>query len=437
MAELKNIRIAKSGVYKYAASEIPSLHIKNQMPDWAKGKDVYCVYRPASVLAAAVDKFKMLPLTHHHPTMPVDGTNFRELAVGYTSDSAWVDYIDGSDEVGIRSTMILYDNEALNAYDNGEVQLSPGYTADFEWKQGIAPDGTEYDIVMNKISNVNHLAVLPCGRGGKDAVILDAGFEEGHVSHRKDGDYKKEGGEWHKIKGDGDKGNDNDKSTSEKTIELGGGNNIKIQSHLAHYNDDGDAWEGTVGKEDFALFTNITGVIGGENIKNGTFSKNRETIKRLGGGDEVRACIIAYNSKGQKKVIFLREENAKKIESAIESTKKDVESDDYIKFKQAESDKERENEVNRAKFILENSKKSKIVENDEERRKYLKQYNNVYNEGGEGYLPPVYTKKEIEEAEKIVSGAHDKAITVFDYVSSVTDRAASVFDFCAPPPKKM
>lgn len=172
MAEIKNIRIAISGIYDYAYEELPSLQLS--LPQGAEKKRIYKVYRPASVLAAACDKFKMLPLTHHHPKEPVDEANFRKLAVGYTGENPFVDYLENKNEVGIRSTALLYDEEALNAYERGEVQLSPGYIADFAWEDGTSPNGEHYDIVMREIKTVNHLALLPAGRGGPDAVVMDS-----------------------------------------------------------------------------------------------------------------------------------------------------------------------------------------------------------------------------------------------------------------------
>ena len=184
MAELKNIRIAVSGIYDYALEEIPTLRLPlpgQGAPDWAEKKQIYKIYRPAFVLAAACDKFKMLPLTHHHPQTPVDGQNFRKLAVGYTGENPFIDWIKDTDEVGIRSTVMIYDDEALNAYERGEIQLSPGYVASFEWQRGKAPDGQEYDIVMKEITDVNHLALLPAGRGGEYAVVMDGARREPSV----------------------------------------------------------------------------------------------------------------------------------------------------------------------------------------------------------------------------------------------------------------
>ena len=193
MAELKNIRIAVSGIYDYAREELESLNVPlpgQGAPEWAGGKQFYKVYRPAPVLACAVQKFASLPLTHHHPNGLVNGVNFRDLTVGWTGETPVVDYIPDADEVGIRSTCILYDDEALRAYRNGEVQLSPGYTAVFEWKQGTTHGGVPYDIVMKEILDVNHVALLPAGRGGEYAAVLDgAGAKPSvfEIARAKDG----------------------------------------------------------------------------------------------------------------------------------------------------------------------------------------------------------------------------------------------------------
>ena len=115
-----------------------------------------------------------MPLTHHHPSGLVDSANFRDLVIGYTGENPFIDYIGKKDEVGIRSNVLLYDNEAQDAYSRGEVQLSPGYIARFAWQQGQSPQGESYDIVMQEIKSVNHLAILPAGRGGEDARVLDS-----------------------------------------------------------------------------------------------------------------------------------------------------------------------------------------------------------------------------------------------------------------------
>ena len=162
----------KSSTANRQTFRLPFPH-QDGAPEWAQKKDIYKVYRPASVLAAACSKFKLLPLTHHHPSALVDSRNFRDLTIGYTGENPYIDYLDDKDEIGIRSNVLLYDDEAQGAYERGEKQLSPGYIATFEWQQGKSPHGESYDIVMKEICDVNHLALLPSGRGGEDAVVLD------------------------------------------------------------------------------------------------------------------------------------------------------------------------------------------------------------------------------------------------------------------------
>ncbi len=162
----------KSSTANRQTFRLPFPH-QDGAPEWAQKKDIYKVYRPASVLAAACSKFKLLPLTHHHPSALVDSRNFRDLTIGYTGENPYIDYLDDKDEIGIRSNVLLYDDEAQGAYERGEKQLSPGYIATFEWQQGKSPHGEPYDIVMKEICDVNHLALLPSGRGGEDAIVLD------------------------------------------------------------------------------------------------------------------------------------------------------------------------------------------------------------------------------------------------------------------------
>ena len=162
----------KSSTANRQTFRLPFPH-QDGAPEWAQKKDIYKVYRPANVLAAACSKFKLLPLTHHHPSALVDSRNFRDLTIGYTGENPYIDYLDDKDEIGIRSNVLLYDDEAQGAYERGEKQLSPGYIATFEWQQGKSPHGESYDIVMKEICDVNHLALLPSGRGGEDAVVLD------------------------------------------------------------------------------------------------------------------------------------------------------------------------------------------------------------------------------------------------------------------------
>ena len=64
--------------------------------------------------------------------------------------------------------------------------------------------------------------------------------------------------------------------------------------------------------------------------------------------------------------------------------------------------KEKAEEIKEAEKIVELSKKVKVCDTNAERIIYLRNYNNVQNEGGYGYLPTVLTKQEVEDAKELV-----------------------------------
>lgn len=139
-----------------------------------QGKPYYRVYRPALVLARAKDLYTRQPLTLEHPQGFVDGANYRDYALGWTGDESEVEWLPDLNEVIIRTTLNMIDNEGVDAYDSGLREVSPGYVGTFRWESGIDPNGNEYDIIMDDVVAVNHLALCKRGRGGSAAAILDS-----------------------------------------------------------------------------------------------------------------------------------------------------------------------------------------------------------------------------------------------------------------------
>lgn len=166
------VAIARSGVYQYLKRELPGFQLP-PIPEQYKNQEIFNVYRPATVLAAAVEKFTKLPLIKDHVAV-VTPENFSLLAKGWTGDTAIVEMAEGKDEVIIKSTVNILDEEGLALYEAGQKQVSPYYYGKFSWKPGTASDGQEYQITMDEIFSVNHLAMVAIGRGGNDAVMDNA-----------------------------------------------------------------------------------------------------------------------------------------------------------------------------------------------------------------------------------------------------------------------
>ena len=171
----KSVVIAKSGIYKYARQELAGFSgLDAKIPDQHTSKTIFNVFRPPEVLDAAQKMFIRQPATVEHPPEFITSDNYQKYAVGWTGDSVRVEKHANGHDVMIRSSLNLLDKDALNAYDEGIREVSPGYKATFAWQDGETMDGLPYQIVMKEITEVNHLALTEAGRGGKDASITDS-----------------------------------------------------------------------------------------------------------------------------------------------------------------------------------------------------------------------------------------------------------------------
>ncbi len=175
----KNARVASSGVYDYAIYELPALNL-DDIPEQHRDRKIFGVYRSATVIERAKDLYTKQPFVHNHPDATnenpegfVTSENFRDLALGWTGDVAVIDYLPEINEVAVKAEITIVDQEAIRAYDSGEVEVSAGYKGSFSWRDGVTPNGEEYQIVMEAITEVNHVALVPRGRGGKNVAIID------------------------------------------------------------------------------------------------------------------------------------------------------------------------------------------------------------------------------------------------------------------------
>jgi hypothetical protein len=178
----KNVAIAKSGIYQYHRMELDGLFDGHAtIPSKHATRSVFNVFRPPEVLRDAKSLFVHLPLMREHPEDFVSPDNIRDRDfdwIGWTGDSSKIVDLEDEGEVTINSTLNIVDKLGINDYGDGIREVSPGYSADFIWKDGIDKNGTPYQIVMTKIKEVNHLALVDQGRGGKDASILDSKYKE-------------------------------------------------------------------------------------------------------------------------------------------------------------------------------------------------------------------------------------------------------------------
>ena len=167
----KDVILCRSGIQLYHKSEVASFITEDNKP--AVEREWYKEYRPASVIVKAKDLFKSLPVTQEHPDVWVDSTNFKELAGGTLDKEIEVVALEGEaeGEIGLKSNITFYTDELYNYYLNNK-EVSVGYTCKKHFVDN--PEEVGYDIILDEITEVNHLAITKRGRGGSEVAVIDS-----------------------------------------------------------------------------------------------------------------------------------------------------------------------------------------------------------------------------------------------------------------------
>ena len=169
--EQKDVILCRSGIQIYHKSELASFITEDNEPPVEK--EWYKEYRPANVIVRAQDLFKSLPVTKEHPNVWVDSKNWKELAGGTLDKEVTVVALDGEaeGEIGLKSNITFYTDDLYNYYlDNKEVSV--GYTCKKHFVDN--PEEVGYDLILDEITEVNHLAITRAGRGGSSVAVIDS-----------------------------------------------------------------------------------------------------------------------------------------------------------------------------------------------------------------------------------------------------------------------
>lgn len=155
-------KAARAGVYQYLGREVDP-EGKTFAAD-----QVVNVYRPEEEVfdKASLGSFVGKPITDNHPSERVTADNWRRLARGTVMGAARDGEFVGFD-------LAFLDSDTIRAVDSGKRELSNGYSCDFSFEDGTAPDGTAYQAVQRNIRG-NHVALVDKGRAGSTCRIGDA-----------------------------------------------------------------------------------------------------------------------------------------------------------------------------------------------------------------------------------------------------------------------
>lgn len=152
-------RIARTGIQQYLASELQLDGDPNRLVN---------VYRPAEEVFSAdsLASFNAVDISDDHPSRLIDPENFSSTTRGVVSS------IGERDGDYVKAVIIIKDADAIKKVESGKVQLSAGYTAEYDATPGTAPCGTEYEFIQRDI-RINHVALVDAARAGPTARIFD------------------------------------------------------------------------------------------------------------------------------------------------------------------------------------------------------------------------------------------------------------------------
>lgn len=142
----------------------------------AADKAVVRVYRPEAEVfdRKAFATYARKPITMGHPPSGVSSDNWKDLAVGEIDR----DVVRDGEFVSV--PLLFRDAAAVVAMQaaDGPRELSMGYDAKLEFRDGVTPSGEAFDAVMSEF-RMNHVAVVPFARGGSELRIGDGAAKWG------------------------------------------------------------------------------------------------------------------------------------------------------------------------------------------------------------------------------------------------------------------
>jgi hypothetical protein len=151
------VRCARTGVQDYAGPEVGKPEL-----------DRVTVYRPeAEVMKRdSLASFAGVPVTIDHPGEAMTTDNWKQFAVGETGEDVL------RDGQFIRVPMIVRDEAAIRAIQDGKRQISMGYSCSLEFVDGVTDAGEPYQAIQRNLK-INHLAIVDNARGGPSLTVAD------------------------------------------------------------------------------------------------------------------------------------------------------------------------------------------------------------------------------------------------------------------------
>jgi uncharacterized protein len=155
-----HVVLGRTGIQEYNAYELPNA-------PYPRDKVVKVYRSPAQVFdELSMQSFEGKTVTNDHPPEVITTDNLMKYQKGYISKSV----IKDGDK--LRSELTITDKDAIKDIQNGKVEVSNGYTCDYDFTPGVTESGEAYDAQQINIRG-NHVALVERGRCGSECRVLD------------------------------------------------------------------------------------------------------------------------------------------------------------------------------------------------------------------------------------------------------------------------
>lgn len=164
--EISAARIGRSGIQEYSPLD---LGMVDRDPT-----EVIRIFRPPEEVFKdeSMKSFANKPVTNGHPSEKVSSKNAKKVQVGFSSDKIW------QDGIFLNARLTITDSDTIRDIAAGKVELSNGYSSEVIFKDGVTPEGEQFDAVQSDIMG-NHIAIVERGRCGGPCRIDDKHNIEG------------------------------------------------------------------------------------------------------------------------------------------------------------------------------------------------------------------------------------------------------------------
>lgn len=110
------------------------------------------------------------PVTNDHPTVLVDASNYKSLAIGHALHD-----LAPEQDLYVAGSLVVTDQSSIEQINAGKNQISVGYLSNIKWSDSIEtdPEFGLFDGVQTDIFG-NHHAVVAQGRAGAEVRLADS-----------------------------------------------------------------------------------------------------------------------------------------------------------------------------------------------------------------------------------------------------------------------